>query len=169
MICKIYDPKTNRPTFSPTPRNEWVPLYPVYKSSQKYKDSLTWHYLFECRHCGTEIIHPLGSGVPKICECLKKRHSKTAEKFDKSRSAPINIKCTNCGGWYWTTKQKKGNTTRHYCSEECKKEYAVKCRPTAEWLALSNKVRDSRLKTLPKPGIYDSPYRASVIDNVLGV
>ena len=158
--CKIYDPQNNRPDFTPKQRKEWTPLYPVYKAKQKFRHGATWYFLFECKHCGDEIIHSLAESAPRTCAC---------RKLDRSRSAPINIKCTNCGGWYWTTKQKKGNTTRHYCSDQCKKEYAVKCRPTAEWLTLSNKDRGSRLKNLTKPGTYDYIYHVGGCDNVMEV
>ncbi len=144
--CIIYDPNNNYPKFTPKMRPGWRPLSPVYRKKQEYRHGFTWHYLFECVHCGVGVIGSLGDSTLHVCECQRKRI--VVNPF-------VDVVCDNCGKLFEITTQQKANRFRKYCSETCKKEYRKNLTPTAEWLALSGKPRDYRLKDIMSPGKYD--------------
>ena len=158
MYCEIYDPQNNKPKFTPGQRREWMPIYPVYKAQQTAKPGTTWHYLFVCVHCGAEMIHPLGAGALLVCDCQRQRK-------DNSDTKKV-IRCDNCHELFVTTCKIANYTTRHYCSEKCKKEFHATLTPTPEWLAMSSKPRDYNLRKIQQPARYDR-YSRLGCDNVM--
>ncbi len=147
-VCHLYEPGVCEPTNNRiNPRGSWQPLYPVALGRpDNYKGRRGWFWLFECEHCGTELVSFTRSAFI-VCECRK-----------KTKEGKLEVICEHCTKQFTKERKRALSDQHHYCCDECK-DIAMQYRqPTAEWLALGTKPRPENLliKTPTQSGgIYD--------------